>query len=284
MKSFGQEFYPYESIRALKLAEKVKVSERHALVEVIAAQLPQTSEKTRSRIAAKIVQRYISGRRRIFSPLPHQQPFVRLIARSRHVPTQIELLYYRLAKIDPLVGSIARELFYPACLTGRPPDGLSANEFALRNGARLFSPSPLLTRTFILDYARTRWNFTSRATIDRSLRVLQGAGLIARERMTELHEHPTAYRLSEHNVSPVTFVYALYDEFLPHKHDPGFLLMPEAIAIADFARTLLLSPAQVAEHCETARRHQLLAQHNNAMRLVFGNLDVLVDALLAKAI
>lgn len=284
MKSFGQEFYPYESIRALKLAEKAKVRERHTLIEAIAEQLPQTSEKTRSRIAAKLVQRYISGRRRVFSPPPHEQPFVRLIARSRHVPTQIELLYYRLTKIDTLVGSLARELFYPVCVLNRPPDGLSASEFALRNGARLFSPSPLLTRAFILDYAQTRWYFTSRATIDRSLRVLQGAGLIARERMTELHEHPTAYRLSEHNVSPVTFAYALYDEFLPHKRDPNFLLMPEAIALADFARTLLLSPAQVTEHCATARRHQLLAQHNNALRLVFGNLDVLVEALLAKAI
>src|SRR5687768_7564079 len=125
MKSFGQEFYPYESIRALKLAEKARVSGRHTLIEAIAEQLPQASEKTRTRVAAKIVQRYISGPRRVLTPPPYQQPFVRLIARNRHVPTQIELLYYRLAKTDTIVASLARELFYPACVIGRPPDGLS---------------------------------------------------------------------------------------------------------------------------------------------------------------
>ncbi|MDQ3812961.1 MAG: hypothetical protein M3347_03315, partial [Armatimonadota bacterium] len=175
--------------------------------------------------------------------------------------------------------------FYPVCIGGRPPVGLSSAEFAARNGAQLLTVAPLLTRSFILDYARTQWNFTNRSTVDRSLRVLQGAGLIARERMGELRRHPPAFRLSNHNVSLVTFVFALYDEFLPHVHDAGFILSRDVLPVADFARTLLLFPAQVEEHCEAARRHQLLAQSQHGqLRLVFGNLDALVDALLAKAI
>ena len=284
MKSFGQEFYPYESIRAIKLADKSKASDRHALIERIAAQLPQASSHTRLRIATKFVQRYLIGTRREITPPPHCQSFVRLVARLRHTPTQIELLYLRLAKTDKIVGAIARELFYPVCIAGRPPDGFSSAEFAARNGGQLLAMSPLLTRAFICHYAKTRWNFHDHATIDRSLRVLQGAGLIARERMPELRRHPTAFRLSQHNISLVTFVYAVYDEFLLQIMAGNFTLARGVVPITDFARSFLLTPAQVEEHCEAARRHQLIAQHGDQWRFVFGDLDVLVDTLLSKAL
>jgi hypothetical protein len=239
---------------------------------------------TRLRIAAKIVQRYFSATRRDIVPPPQTQPFVRLVARSRHTPTQMELLFYRLSRIDIIVGALARELFYPVCIAGRAPDGVSSSEFAARNGAQLLATEPLLTRAFIIEYAQMRWNFTNRSTIDRSLRVLQGAGLIARERQTELRDHPTAFRLSQHNVSLATFLYALHEEFLPHAHNAALALSCDVLPVADFARTLLLSPSQIEEHCRAARSHQLLAQHGRNLRLVFGNLDALVDAMLSKAI
>jgi len=282
-KSFGQEFYPYEAIRALKFADKARISDRHALIAHIASQLPQPGARTRLRIAEKFAQRYltIGGQ----PGAAATQPFVRLVARQRHAPAQIELLYYRLAQVDTLVGALARDLFYPVCIGGRPPLGLTSAEFAARNGGQLLSIAPLLTRAFILDYAKTCWSFTNRSTIDRSLRVLQGAGLVARERMGELRGHPPAFRLSSHNVSLTTFLFALYDEFLPHVHDANFVLAPNVLPLTDFARTLLLSPAQVEAHCDAARRHQLLAQPaRGGLRLVFGSLEALVDALLAKAI
>ena len=283
VKSFGQEFYPYESIRALKFADKTKISDRRALVEHIASQLSQPSEMTRLRVAAKFVQRYLSGNRREIVPPPHLQPFARLVARSRHTPTQIELLFHRVAKIDIVVGHMARELFYPVCIAGRAPDGVSSAEFAARNGAQLLSTEPLLTREFILEYSNTRWDFRNRSTIDRSLRILQGAGLISRERQTELRDHPTAFRLSPHDVSLATFLYALYDEFLPHAQHSNLAIACDVLPVSDFARTLLLSPAQIEAHCKTARAQQLLAQQGRTLRLVFGDLDSLVDALLSKA-
>ena len=143
--------------------------------------------------------------------------------------------------------------------------------------------SPLLTRGFVLHYAKTRWRFGDHATVDRSLRILQSAGLIARERMADLRGHPTAFRLSRHDVSLVTFVYGLYDEFLPHLHG-GTALVPGVLPISDFARTLLLDPAEVAAHCESARLHRLLAGHGEQLRLVFSSLDVLVDHLLTSAL
>jgi hypothetical protein len=315
LRSFGQEFYPYEALRAIKLADKSKASDRCALTQHIAGTLPQPSARTRERIAAKFIQRYINERAPLdalppalngdlFNEAPaqskyfaprlrpaHCQPFVRLVARHQHLPTQIELLYLRLARVDNIVGALARELFYPTCLQNRAPAGLGAAEFATRNGGQLLTITPQLTRQFILHYAQETWNFSDRATIDRALRVLQGAGLIARQRMTEVRRRPTAFRLADHNVSPVTFAFALYDEFLPHlqqqletAQDRHFFISRSVLPIADFARTLLLSPAQVEEHLELARRHQLLSQNGDQIRLVFSNLDALVDALLAKAI
>jgi hypothetical protein len=179
---------------------------------------------------------------------------------------------------------MARELFYPVCVAGRPPDSYASAEFAAANGAQLFTPVPMLTRNFIHAHAQEKWHFKNKATIDRSLRVLQNAGLIARERMPGLRGHPPALTMSSHDVSLVTFVWALHEEFLPHMNDAHFALMPESIAISDFARTLLLSPEQIAAHCLAARKHQLLAQQNKQLRFVFGNLDALADALLNKAI
>ncbi len=255
--------------------------------------MPQSSAGTRRRVAEKLVQRYFSSTRRVIAPAPQCQPFVRLVARGRHTPGQIELLYWQLAQVDTIVGALARELFYPVCIAGRPPDGFSGAEFAARNGAQLFGMgifesadiTPQITRTFLHDYARQQWHFSNAASLDRALRILQSAGLIARERMSGLRGRPPSYRLSNHDVSLTAFVWALYDEFLPHAQTGGVTLAPGVLAVADFARTLLLTPAQVEAHCEAARRHQFLAASDNgALRLTFGNLDALADALLNRAL
>jgi hypothetical protein len=113
---------------------KKRLSERAAIIAAISASLPQPSEKTRRRIASKIAQRYITGRRKIIDPPPHQQPFVRLLTKHPHTPAQIELLYFQLCQTDTLVGALARDLFYPTGIERRAPQGLSESEFAVANG------------------------------------------------------------------------------------------------------------------------------------------------------
>ena len=294
-QSFGQEFYPYESIRALRLADKMRLTDRRVLIGHIAGGLPQPSPRTRQRVAEKLVQRYFTGSRLFIAPPPHAQPFVRLVARQRHAPAQIELLYLRLAQIDTLVGALAREVFYPVCIAHRPPDGLESAVFAARNGGQLFGSGgswldenevpPQITRDFLHEYAREQWNFTNAPSLDRALRVLQSAGMIARERMSDLRGHPTAYRLSNHDVALASFVWALYDEFLPHaQRSGGVTLASGVLGVADFARTLLLSPAQVEAHCDMARRRGFLSAQGSTLRLTFGNLDAVADALLSRAL
>jgi hypothetical protein len=280
LKSFGQEFYPHEAARALRLAEKLKTADRALLTTRIAEQLPQTSEQTRRRLAAKIIQRYFKATRHHLAPW-HEQAFAQLVSKTRDATAQIELLYFQLAQTDEIVGAIARELFYPVCVLGAPPREYSRLEFAARNGLRLLETSPLLTREFILMHAREQWNFSDRATLDRALRVLLGAGLIARERMLELRGHPVAFRLAAHDVSPQTFVWALHWEYSRH----GTHLVPKTqILEGNCARTLLLNPLQVESHIEVARRYQLLACEGENVRFLFQGGSTLVEVLLDKAL
>lgn len=275
--TFGQEFYPYESIRALRLAEKAGDGGRSALLEQISATLPQPSANTRRRVAGKIAQRYLG---------PGSAPFVRLVARQKQSPVQIELLYWQLCQADTLVGALARELFHPVCVMNRVPEGLDTASFAARNGAQLFAGddvTPQLTRAFLGDFARDRWNFTQSTTLDRALRILQSAGLVAQVRLTDLRGHPRAYRACHRDVSPLTFVWALYDEFLPSaRQNGGAMLAPGVLTVSDCARTLLLSPEQVTAHCETARRRGFLSGPSDSLRLTFGSLESLADALLSR--
>jgi hypothetical protein len=279
LKSFGQEFYPHEAARALRLAEKLKTGDRALLTQRIADGLPQASAQTRRRLAAKIIQRYFVATRHKLAPWP-QQAFAHLVSKTRDATAQIELLYFQLAQTDEVVGAIARELFYPVCIALTPPREYSRLEFAARNGQRLLETSPLLTREFILAHAREQWNFSDRATLDRALRVLLGAGLIARQRMTELRGHPAAFRWTGRDVSPQTFAWALHWEY--SRHDAR--VIPETqILESDFARTLLLNPSQIEAHIEIARRHQLVACEGKNVRLLFQNGSTLVEVLLDEA-
>lgn len=284
MKSFGQEFYPHEATRALRLAEKLKTTDRRALTQRIAQELPHPSEKTRHRLAAKFIQRYLaSTRSRIFPP-PHEQPFARLVSRLRHTPALVQLLFYELCKTDELVGVLARELFYPVLIEGRAPREYSVAEFSARNGSRLFEDEPLITREFILRHACEQWNFSDRASVDRALRVLMGAGLIARERMMNLSKHPSAFCLAEHDLAPVPFAWAFYDEFLPRAQNGQFTIARTDVLNSGFARTFLLDHGQVDSSLEAARRHQLIAVQGEQVRLVFGEKNSLVETLIKKAL
>jgi len=283
MKTFGQEFHPHDAIRALRLAEKIKTGDRKLLSSRITEELPQSEKSTRERLASKFIQRYLKASRSKIAPW-NSQDFAHLVAKTRHAPTQIELLYFQLTKTDELVGALARELFFPVCVLNAAPREYSADEFAACNGSRLILESaPLLTREFIVHHAQTRWDFYSVSSVDRALRVLQSSGLIARERMTEWRDHPSAFRLAAHDVSPVTFAWALYDEFLPRLESGELLFARKEFYEANFARTLLLNQKQVEQGIEVLRRHQLLAAQSENLRLMLGKGSTLVEALLAKA-
>lgn len=273
---FNQDFFPHESLQALRLAHQQSFTSRPEFIARVMELLPQPAASTRRHIAAKIAQRYLTGTTRRLVPESRSQPLVRLVARTTAAPTRIELLYYQTARSDPLVGALAREIFYPAGVLHQPPPGITAPEFAVRNGGQLLGDHLLVLRRFVVDYARERWGFTQAGSLNLALRILQQAGLVGEERLPSLRHHPSAFVVRDHQVALRTFAWALYSEV-----SPGTLVLSmEALQCLDLVRVLMLSGEQVRELANQCRRQGLLAVRGTQVQLLLPDFDALVDALL----
>ena len=274
--AFGQELYPEDAAQALRLA--LGVGTRAELRQQIVAALPQPSEKTRDRIADKLIQRLI--------PIEHGSvvvsPFVRLAACTRDDQARTELIYYRTAQTDTIIAAIAAEMFYPYFILGRPPKGFNASQFRFANTGALFDYDNVITASFVSAYARKVWGFHSEATAIRALRVLREAGLIEALPSTPGRMRRHAFALRPHTMQPATFAFCLYEEFASRR-SPA--LAVDQIQNADFARMFIVRPVDVTALLEEARRSKLVVRRGGAAPRYgpAADLEGLVDALLGSA-
>ncbi|UCH34903.1 MAG: hypothetical protein JSV65_00675 [Armatimonadota bacterium] len=271
--AFGQELYPDEAAHALRLA--LDVERRADLRAQLIAALPQTSEKTRGRIADKLIQRLI--------PVTKGQvvvsPFVRLAASITDTQARTELIYYRTAQTDSIIAAIAAEIFYPYFVQGRAPKGFTAGQFRLANTGALFDYDNVLTRSFISAYARKTWGFRSEPTVTRALRILREAGLIEALPSAPGSPGQPAFAVRPHTMRLPTFVFCLYEEFAARR-SPGLAL--DQMQNAQFARMFIVRPVDVTAMAEDARRRKLLLRTGGAAPRFTPatDLDGLVEMLL----
>jgi hypothetical protein len=250
-QSFGQEFYPYEAVKAIRLSQRVH--DRKALRDRIAESLSHTSSQTRRRVANKLIQRYVP----CIKGAVQSSPFIALMNHVHDYPTQIELLFYELTKTDRIVGAVARHVFYPYFIEDRIPGGFEEKEFRALNASQLFVHQKVITRDFVETFAQRVWNFRNVPTLRRALRILSQAGIIRSEKLLELRYHPVAYGMNPHDVGLTTFVYCLYDEFLNvlGKSTPT----ATEVQRASFARTFVLTSEQINHLLQTARRYRFIS-------------------------
>jgi hypothetical protein len=272
--AFGQELYPEEAAQALRLA--LGASTRAELRQQVIGTLPQPSEKTRGRIADKLIQRLV--------PIEQRQivvsPFVRLAANIGDSQARIELVYYRTAQTDSIIAAIAAEVFYPYFVQGRPPKGFSAAQFRLANTGALFDYDNVITASFITAYARSAWGFRSEPTVTRALRILREAGLI--EALPGgAGAGETAFALAPHTMRLPTFAFCLYEEFAARRA-PALAL--DQIQNAHFARMFIVRPVDVTALAEEARRRKLLVRRGGGTPRYAPAMEpeALVDRLLAR--
>jgi hypothetical protein len=284
-QSFGQEFYPYEAVKAIRLSQRIH--ERSALRDRIAESLGHTSSQTRQRVANKLIQRYVP----CVKGAVQSSPFIALMNHVRDYPTQIELLYYELTKTDRIVGAMARHIFYPYFIEDRIPGGFEEKEFRVLNASQLFVQNKVITRDFVVAFAQRVWNFGNVPTLRRALRILSQAGIVQSEKLLELRYHPIAYGMNPHDVGLTTFIYCLFDEFLsivgkstPTAHE---------VQRANFARTFVLTTEQINHLLQLARRYRFIscpplpalnADSDAAVRLLYPTLADGVRELTAKAV
>jgi len=269
--AFGQELYPEEAAQALRLA--LGASTRAELRQQIVAALPQPSEKTRARIADKLIQRLI--------PIEHRQiavsPFVRLAANIGDSQARTELIYYRTAQTDRIIAAIAAEILYPYFIQGRPPKGFSAAQFRLANTGALFDYDNVIRASFISAYARSAWGFRSEQTVTRALRILREAGLIGALPGVPGGARQAAFALSPHTMRLPTFAFCLYEEFASRR-SPALAL--DQVQNARFAQMFVVRPADVTALVEEARRRKLVARSGGAAPRYGPAMDA--DALVEK--
>jgi len=272
--AFGQELYPDEAAQALRLA--LQAATRASLHEQIVAALPQPSLKTRERIADKLIQRLIPVQKGAVIV----SPFVRLAANITDTQARNELVYYRTAQTDSVIGAIAAEIFYPYFVQGRPPKGFSASQFRFANTGALFDYDNVITRSFVVRYAREAWGFNSEQSVTRALRILREARLIETLPNPPGAARQLSFALAPHSMRLPTFAFCLYEDFATRR-TPALPL--DQIQTANLARTFIVRPQEVTALAEEARRRKLLARSGGAATRYAPAmaLDALVERLIS---
>lgn len=270
---FGQDFHLEESRLAITLAQQFP--DRPQLRQALIAQLPQPSLKTRTRLAEKLLQRLVAADREIASA------FLRL---AGHAGPQVQrdLIFWQVALTDALVGAVAREICYPHFVQRLLPTGMSQQEFRLANTGGLFEDDRVITRRLVFAYAEKSWQFSSRPTLSRSLRILRQAGLIEEVRAQVGRRRTSGFIQAPREVTLEAFIFWLSGLLLSQ---PGWLAADE-IQSGEFPRTLLLAPLQVSGLLGQGERRGLVTRRTIAgasrFSTRFTGLAEVVEALLWK--
>lgn len=243
---FCQEFAFEDSLAGIKAAARLR--DRSQRISAIASILPQASPKTKERLAAKIIQRYFGGRRKA-DAAPH---FADLVLRLRDSSVQRELMLYRTARVDRIVGAIAQEIFYPYFVAKTYPKGYNESDFRLANTATLFDSDDVISSRFVQEFARRRWGFNSSSTINLALRVLREGGVLRSVGPRRSPKRSLAYLPTYAGLSPVTFCYCLACEF--SLQDSFEAPTRDKVHNADFVKLFLLGPPVVDSILAEARR------------------------------
>ena len=269
---FGQELYTRETIASASIIAEEMPRLRPADLSVrVAETLVHASDSTRRRVAAKIVQRLTAGagvlepdapgaraseggaRRAAQSPSCGRTRvacFSRLLAGLDDTQSRQDLVYFAAARVDALIGAIARDVLYPYFIEQRIPAPYSEDEFLAANACLLLAPEPIITTGLVADYARRVWRFESDRTVALALRVLRQAGIVLPCPILGERGRVMAWTCAPHGISLAALLWCLYDEFGTEGLTPGW----DQICRAGFARTFVIPPAVVASRLLEAER------------------------------
>jgi hypothetical protein len=268
LATFGQELYPEASAAALRLA--LAIPDRQELRDAIARHLGERSPATRERIADKLIQRLVptQGGKVVVDA------FVRLAAGTQDAHVRRDLIFYRTATVDRLVGAIAGEILYPCLILRRRPKAMSAEHFRATT-ATLFNAEPTITLELVRAYVESAWDFHSPGTVARALRILRRAGVIHQVQPGD----GVTFAASARAMSPEAFAFCIYEEMLRRGNRAPAL---DQLQNAECARIFLLTAAQVAGLLEECRGQGLL-RGGRRFTLVYDSLDDLVTKGLGLA-
>jgi len=262
LATFGQELYLEASAAALRLA--LTIPDRRELRDAVARRLSGRSPATRQRIADKLIQRLVPTDGRRVTP----DAFVRLAAGTQDAQTRRDLIVYRTAQVDEVIGAIAAEILYPCLILRQRPKGMSAAAFRAADTGTLFNAEPTVALDLVRAYAKQVWGFHSPSTVVRAMRILRRAGIVHLARAAE----GVSFAASGRAMSAQAFAFCIHEEMLGRgNRSPGM----DQLENAQCARLFLLSPTQVAGLVEECHEQRLL-RAGRRIALAYDSLDALV--------
>ncbi|MHB1459181.1 MAG: hypothetical protein ACYC0V_19915 [Armatimonadota bacterium] len=274
--TFGQELYQDVSIQAIEQFHTIK--DHDLLLESISDILPHPSEKTRRRLAEKLVQRHFNG----LESGSHSIPYLRLVANLSDTREKNDLIYWRTASTDKVISAIASEIFYPFFILNTIPDGYSDETFNMINTGSLFSMDRIITTDLVINYARTIWDFTSAKSIRLALRIMRQAELIDSMNTRKGRKNILGYYPNPHNISASVFAFCLYEELLISKSTPTPSL--DQVHNSDAVKVFFMSRPQVDSMLRTLEKKgivELMNQHGGRyVHLKLPDMDALVKTLI----
>lgn len=268
LATFGQELYFQESIRAIECFSDAPADDH--LPPKIAEILPHPSENTRLRVASKLIQRYFKA----------GPSYLKLVKATKNDAARHELLYWRTARTDAVIGAIAREIFYPYFVLNALPKGYDESEFRMANTATLFSADRIISRDFAIRYARETWDFDSERTVTLALRIMKQAEVLDSISVKLGGRHVLGYFPQPVCPKPEIFAYCMYEEFSPLLgRELNSRPTPDRVQNGDCSKLFFLNRLQVDSLLKTLQKRKLIEFEGMHIRFAFSDLDALVKEL-----
>lgn len=293
---FGQELYLSETLEAARVTvdRHERDDDSRMLSACIAELLPHPSAATRSRVAAKLLQRITAGSSLCEPPdeVPASVPdssetrlrrspsaaftvrlpgstilFARLMSGLPDAHAQRELVYYAAAQGDCLIGAIAREVLYPYFIEDRIPAPFTEDEFIMANAGLLLAPEPILTAGFVADFARRAWSFDSERTVCLALRILRQAGILIASPLLGARGRVAAYTLAPHSLSLPALLWSLHAEFGREPMAPAW----DQVVRSACARLFVVPPSIITSRLWEAEKAGIVSSWslNGTRRMAF---------------
>lgn len=257
--TFGQELYQADSIIAIERFHYIKNNDE--LLEAIIGILPHRSIKTRTRVAEKFIQRFFN-----FNDLSDAS-FLKMVRSSESIQDKIDLIYWRTARTDKIIAAIANEIFYSYFINNSIPGGYSQQQFDMKNTYTLFSLDKVITADFVVEYALSNWNFSSKKSILLALRIMRQANMINSLPIITGFKKNLGYYTIQHYINPKIFAFCLYEEFSANPHRK--IISMDQIQESDSVKVFFISRLQLESIIKSLQKDRIIKLTNlHAVRYI----------------
>jgi hypothetical protein len=246
-------------------------SDRDRLLGAAAPLSEATTKSAHHRASTAIMTRLGLGRRRHV-----EAGSLHRILAALSEPAGRQLLAYVVARNEPMLAALAREVLYPHFVEHAAPQGFTAEEFSAINANGLFEVAGAVTHAGVAAYARRCWRIRDPSSTRRALRLLRKGGVLAATWIARGSRRCLGYFPIVGLPDIACFTYALY----PMRDEAHYVRL-DRLRAGLFVHLFLLRPVAVDYLIERAEELGLVQQTRPGLvDLSFASLEEATGAIL----